>query len=247
MGLENLTQLDILNGIFAIMFIIFSFIIGFKLIYKYFSHRRIEIITIGLTWIFLSSAWWGIGILFSFYVLFDYRIGTVFYLLIGNIFVPLAIMCWIYSFSNMVYPTIKKRIILVYSVICILYEVFLIIFLITDPGMIGTFETEFYLTTELYPTVFQIFSVLTAIITGILFTRNALRSNDPKVQWKGRFLLLAFTAFTIASFFEAIILLDPLTLVIMRTILIFSAIIYYLGFFLPERVSNWLISPNNKS
>lgn len=238
----NLTLLDVFNGVFSLIFVVISFIIGIKLIFKYYIYKRDEIIAVGLTWIFLSSAWWGIVILFLFYVLFSYRISTFFYLLIGNIFVPLALLCWIYAFSSMVYPMSKKKILSIFLAICIPYDVVLVIFLFINPNLIGHFKTEFYLESELYPTVFQIFAVLTAIITGILFTKNALKSEDPKVRLKGKFLLLAFITFSFASFCEAIVLLDPLTLVIMRIILIASSIIYYLGFFLPEKLEDWLIS-----
>jgi len=242
MTLEGLTQLDFLNGIFSLLFILVAIVIGIKLISVYFKYQKIEMVTVGLTWIFLSSAWWGIVILFLGYVLFDYRIGTVPYLIIGNIFVPVALVCWIYSFSSMTYPEYKKKIVLIYSIISIVYEIFLIILLIIDYRLIGYFETEFYLVSEIYPTIYQLFAVVTAIVTGIIFTKKALESEDEEIRWKGRFLLTAFITFTIAAFAEAIILLTPLLLVIMRIILIFSTFAYYLGFFLPKFVSKWLIS-----
>jgi hypothetical protein len=242
MILEGLTQLDFLNGIFSLLFVVVAFIIGIKLISVYFKYQKIEMITVGLTWIFLSSAWWGIVVLFLGYVLFDYRIGTIPYLIIGNIFVPVALVCWIYSFSSMTYPEHKKTIVLIYSVISIIYEIILLILLFIDYRLIGYFETEFYLVSEIYPTIYQIFAVVTAIITGIIFTKKALESEDEEIKWKGRFLLTAFITFTIAAFAEAIVLLTPLLLVIMRIILIFSTFAYYLGFFLPKFVSKRLIS-----
>jgi hypothetical protein len=87
----------------------------------------------------------------------------------------------------------------------------------------------------------MVFGILTFIITGILFTRNSLKSEDPKLRLKGKFLITAFICFTIGAIFDAGVNMDVLTLVVIRAILITSSILYYMGFLLPDKVAQWLI------
>jgi hypothetical protein len=240
MGLESLTELEILLGSFTLTLTLISFIVGLKILLKYFSYKQKEYITVGLTWIFLSSAWWGSSFSFLFIILFNTPLDAFTFLLLGNAFIPVAICCWMYSFCKLAYPNLKKKLLPIYFTICILYEIFLIIFLLIDPKIIGTLEGNFYSQPNLYAMIFQVFGVLTTIITGVLFSRNSMRSDDPRIRLKGKFLLIAFISFTIGALFDAAIPLTPITLVIVRLILISSAFEYYLGFLLPDRIANWL-------
>ncbi|MFX1337919.1 MAG: hypothetical protein ACFFDK_04865, partial [Promethearchaeota archaeon] len=63
----------------------------------------------------------------------------------------------------------------------------------------------------------------------------------PKNRWKGRFILIAFISFTIAALFDVGLPVTPATLVIARLILISSSFLFYLGFFLPDKIANLLI------
>jgi hypothetical protein len=89
--------------------------------------------------------------------------------------------------------------------------------------------------------VFQVFAIATALITGFLFSKKSFESEDPKMRWKGRFLLIAFISFTVAALFDVGIPVTPATLVIARLILISSSFLFYLGFFLPEKLAKVLI------
>lgn len=235
MGIEDLTQLEILYRTFTLIFVVISLILGIKILSKFFIHKRKELITVGFSWIFLTSPWWGVAVSFLLYILFDYIIENIIFLILANVFVPVALICWIYSFCQLVYPQLKKNLMSIYLVICIPYEIFLIFFIFTHPDIVGTFERTFYLQPNIYTLIFQAFAILTALITGILFTKQSLRSDDKKVRWKGKFLSIAFISFTVSALLDAIIPANPIVLVLMRLILISSAIEYYFGFFLPDR------------
>ncbi|MBD3255536.1 MAG: hypothetical protein GF383_10605 [Candidatus Lokiarchaeota archaeon] len=237
----ELTELDILNGTFALIFVIISLFVGFRIFFKYFSLKRKELITVGLSWIFLSSGWWGAGFSFLSVILFDLPFTPLLYIALGNIFVPIAILTWIYSFATMVYPDLKNKIMVIFLLICIPYEIVLIYFLITDLSVIGVFKGIFFYQPSLLAMSFQIFAVLVALITGIIFSKKSLHSEDQRIRWKGRFLLMAFIFFTLGSVLDAALTISPAILVIGRLILAASAFEYYLGFLLPEKIADWLI------
>jgi hypothetical protein len=89
--------------------------------------------------------------------------------------------------------------------------------------------------------IFQVLGVLVAFITGVIFSRNSMKADDSKVKLKGKILLLAFILFTIGAFMDAVISLTPFTLIIVRLILISSAIFYLFGFLLPDKIAELIL------
>jgi len=63
---------------------------------------------------------------------------------------------------------------------------------------------------------------------------KSIKVNNPEVQLKGKILLLGFMSFSIASVLDATVSDITFILIIIRLILISSAVEYYLGFFLPK-------------
>lgn len=100
MGFEDLSDADQINGIFTLIFILISMVVGVRILFKYKALRRKELITIGLTWIFLTSAWWGGISSFLSVIFFDKRLDAFLFLLLSNIFIPIALLCWIHSLMH---------------------------------------------------------------------------------------------------------------------------------------------------
>ena len=248
MALEDFTELEFLHKFFLLIFVIISIIIGLKTLFKYFGHHRKELITVGLAWTLMTSAWWGITINFILKLLFNSALEANIYLFIESVFIPVGLFLWIYTFCSLAYPELEKILIPIYLVICILMEILLIIFLITNPDLIGIRVSKYEYEHGLFTEGFAIFTILSAVITGVLFSKKSLKSDNAKIRWKGRFLLIAFFSFTIGVILNIIwgstfnfLPVNPITIIVIRCFLILSAIAYYLGFFLPDKLANWLI------
>jgi hypothetical protein len=241
MSIENLTELDVLNGIFTSIFVFVSIIVALKILTKYFEHKRKELITVGLAWIAISTPWWGNSFSFLLYILMGYRLDLVTYLFIENIFIPLGLIFWIYSFCTLGYPRLVKKMTILFCIICIPFELFLITMLIVNPQAIGSLEGMFDAHHTIISNLFRVFAILTVLITGILFSKISFKSEDLTVRWKGRFFLIGIVSFTMGALLDAILILDPIPLVIIRLLLISSSFEYYLGFFLPDRIAKILI------
>jgi hypothetical protein len=241
-NLKDLTTYEIIHGSFALIFVIISLVIGIKILLKAFPLNRKEYIAVGLAWIFLTSAWWSVSLSFLFIIFFNYAIEPVLYMFLANAFIAVALICWIYSFCILAYPHLKRIILPIYLIICILYEIVFFIFLFINPQLIATQESIFYSRRTLFAVSIQVIGIITALITGILFAKQSMKSEDLKIKLKGKFLLIAFISFSFGAFFDAVIPRTPILLAIVRFVLILSAIEYYLGFFLPERLANWLIT-----
>jgi len=107
--LEDLSQLVILRAVFTLAFVLVSMIVGIRILSKYFAYKKKELITVGLTWIFISSAWWPLAFTFLGILLFNYALEPTVYLYLMTAFIPLALISWVYSFANLVYPSKKEK------------------------------------------------------------------------------------------------------------------------------------------
>jgi hypothetical protein len=122
--------------------------------------------------------------------------------------------------------------------IAIIFEILFFYFLFTDPTQIGIFETPFLLVYGIYIEIFLIVFLLTVVITGILFGQQTMKSDNPELKLKGKFLIIAFIFFSTGAFMDSII---PELFMLARIILILSALSFYCGFILPNWIKEKLI------
>ena len=121
MGLIGLTEIEILQGSLSLLFVIINMIVGIKIISKYFKYKRKELITLGLTLIFIGSAYNASSFSFVNYVLFDVPFDFRLYLFLNIAFTPFGLICWLYSFFQIFSSlSMKKTILILSSVIVIL-------------------------------------------------------------------------------------------------------------------------------
>ena len=241
MAFTDLSYLDLLRGSLSLAFIIVALIIGIRIILKYFKYKNKVFVSVSLTWIFLSASWWWPSFNFLTIGLFGFGLSNLSYLILANFFIPLAILFWIYSFSSLNLQNKNKLIVVILGVISVSYEILLFILLFINPDLIGVEITPGIISRTPLTLGFALFAILLAFVTGIIFAISSIKSEDPKIRWKGRFLLIAFIFFTLGALFDSISWTNPIIVVIIRLLLITSSFAYYFGFFLPEKMANWLI------
>ena len=75
------------------------------------------------------------------------------------------------------------------------------------------------------------------LITGFLFVRESLKSENPEIRLKGKFILIAFLFYTMGTLIDVIIdIPTEITIVLARTIMIVAIFMFYIGFTMP----NWV-------
>jgi hypothetical protein len=92
------------------------------------------------------------------------------------------------------------------------------------------------------------------LVTGTLFARRSLRSDNEEVKLKGKLLLAAFLSFSIGAILDSMIggilgdndPLLPIMVVIVRIILISSAIEFYGGFILPKWLKDLFLKQTSR-
>jgi len=170
------------------------------------------------------------------------------YLLIGVVLVPLGIFIGVTAATELIFKEQQKIIQIIFAIIGAVFEIFFIYCIFNEPSLIG--DINGIVDLELSP-IAQLYLLSMAgviLLLGILFSRESLKSDDPEIKLKGKMILIAFITFSIGAVMEATIPLNLaneaqyiLMLLISRTILIFSAIAFYCGFYLPKFMKNLFI------
>ena len=119
-------------------------------------------------------------------------------------------------------------------------------FLLTNHSIIGELNGATDVQYYNFVVVYDIFVILTILITGVLFSIKTMKSNDKLVQWKGKLLLIAFISYTIGASLDTLLTLNVYTLVLCRSFEILSSITFYGGYILPKWIKNRL-SRNNSN
>ena len=235
-----LTQIELVSGIFSLVFISIAIIIGLLIISKYFKYKKNILLLVGFVWIIMSEVWWSSS--FSFIVTLSTGIVLTdeIYFFIGNLFVPLGILLWMKAFTDLKYKDKQKIILIIFAVICTLYYVTFIPIIFIDVSVIGEMRSAVDGNYTPIALVFLLTGLFTFVISGLIFARESLKSGKWEIKIKGKFLILAFVMFGIGAGLDGLkpYFISPnfldVVLIIDRVILIFSAFSFYCGFILPK-------------
>jgi len=230
----TLDPLDILNGIFSFMFVVISLVVGVLILLRYLRYKEKIYFLVGATWILISEPWWPSSL--SFLVSLSNGVGLTpsLYFLIGNTLIPLAIILWLLAFTDFLFTEKRKMILLIFIIIGIIFEVIFYTFLFINPVLIGTSNSPVDVSYSFFIIIFLVFFILTVVISGLMFARLSLKSDDPEVKLKGKLLVIAFIAFFVGALLDSSISLNEVGIIFVRLILIASAIFWYGGFLLPH-------------
>jgi len=238
----NVTSIDILNGILSMIFIVICIIVCIILIKIYVETRKKEYILVGLTILIFSTPWWPSVISLILALLTNKGLTPELYFFIGNFFTPFGIICWIIAFTDLMYKKYQKIIIPVYIIIGLSFEILLIYYIIEDPSVIGELNGIVDVQYKSFVLIYLLILAVTLIITGILFAKETMKSDDPEVRWRGLFLLIAFILFNISAVLDAGIATNAIYLIIIRILLISSMFLFYSSFNMPKFLKRLLIA-----
>lgn len=241
---------DILHGSFSLLYVIISFALGLIILFKYFKFKNRLYILVGLTWIFLSFPWLPDSISFLMNIFLQMSLASEWYFIIGNVFIPIALISWIIAYTDMINRDKQKLAVGIILILSLVFEIVFFTLFFIDVNLIGIIDPLRPYSADLGALliVFLLITMLIMLVTGLQFSLKSIQSEDKEIRLKGKLLRVAFIAFTIAALLEktarSIMLgvvfqdpTDPLLLVmlaIVRIILVLSAFAFYGGFLLPR-------------
>ncbi len=241
---------DILQGSLSLIFVLISFIIGISIISKYGKLKNRLYLLVGLCWLMLSTLWLPEAVSFLMRLSIQQTLAREWYFIIGNVFVPVALICWVIAYTDMINKEKQKiavALILIFSIVfegLFFYYFFLNINLIGEINPLRPFSADL----GYFLIILLSISFLVLFVSGLKFAGKSINSENQEVRLKGKLLQFAFTAFTIAAllektarsiligtiFADPTILLLSVMLVVVRILLILSTIAFYGGFLLPR-------------
>jgi len=230
----SLSTLDYVNGLFSVLVITVGAIIGLIIVSKYFKFKNKAYLYWGLAYIGFYSPWWPSGISFLLVITTGQPLSELMYLIIGNVIIPILIILWILGLTEMIYQDKRKILIIIYSTICGVVEIIFIYILMTDYTILAEFTGIFDVTFNRIWLIYLLFINFTVAITGLLFARDSLKSDEREVRFKGKILIIAFLTYPICGLIDGGLELNEIGVIIIRSLLMFEAVIFYIRFFVPR-------------
>ncbi|MFX1314313.1 MAG: hypothetical protein ACFE9T_00485 [Promethearchaeota archaeon] len=240
-----LEPVDFLQGSFSLIFVIISLVLGFAILSKFPKYKSRLYILVGLSWVGVSLPWWPDSISFLMNIFIGESLAVKWYFIIGNVFIPIALLCWIVAYTDMINKKIQLFAAILTYIFALVFEVTFFILFFIDIDLIGEINPTRPFTVDfgIFITIYLVIVILIMLITGIIFAQKSVRSDDREVRLKGKLLRAAFITFTIAAVLDSslgALFEDPtdpflsIMVVIVRLLLITSAIEFYGGFLLPR-------------
>ena len=240
-----LELVDILQGSFSLIFVIISIVLGITILLKYFDQKNRLYLLVGISWIGVANPWIPDSISFLMNITVQQSLPVGLYFIIGNCFLPIALLTWFTAFTDMIKKDSQKRVLIITAILSILFEVVFFTLFFIDIDLIGvinplrSFTVEF----DIFITVFLICVIFAMMISGVIFAQRSIKVEDREVRLKGKLLRAAFITFTVGAILDSLlgtIFEDPtdpllsIMVVVVRSLLIMSAIEFYGGFLLPH-------------
>lgn len=232
---DPLDTTQFLQGTFSLIYVIISFTIGVIIISKYFKFKNSTFLLVGIAWTGMSFPWMGDVINFLLYLFSQPFLTEEAYLFLINAFLPFFVILWVIALTKLL-QTKHRNLAIIFTVVAMLiFEVLFFVFFIVDfHYYIGESVTPFQYNFGVFIDIFFLAMIALILITGIKFAWVSLKSGEKEIALKGKLLILAFITFTVAALLDSQIELNPVTVVIVRVILIISSFAFYMGFILPD-------------
>ena len=247
MQFQVLSGLAKLSGFTAMVSVCIGFFFGAIVLVKSIKFKQALIFNFFLCIVFTLSPWFPSGLGYLYWVITEEVLNYQIYVLVGTIGIPIAIIAWLNVYMTTLRPEKKSLILILYGIFSLIFEIYLFFNLFYAPGapvesLLGTFDdptNPMDIDYKGFVLIYLGASILIACITGIDFSIKSIKyEKAPSLIWKGKFLLIAFILFGFSAIFDALIVMTPLLLIIIRITLVAATFFFYLGFILPKWLRN---------
>jgi len=225
-----LTNVEIINGTLSFIFVIISTIVGILIISRYPKSKQRTFLFVGLTWIGITSPYWGVSASFLSGILIGKPITLQLYLLFSISLLPIFFFCWMVAFTDLVAKNQQKIILIIFAIEIIIFEIFFLYFVFTNPSEIGEMQSVVNMRYLSFVRYWVLIHAVLFLITGLLFAIATIRIGTPEMRIKGFFIAIAVISYILGVILD---ILFPVGFVLNRIILMSSAIEFYFGFILP--------------
>lgn len=232
----------IISGSLSLIVVIISLYVGIRIALRYIEHRRRVFLLFGLTAIFVSEPWWPSA--FGFLVIFlsagEINLSIEVYLTLGVVFIPALTLIWLTAFTDLVLNEYQKYILVAFAVYGVIYWIVFFFNLAFNLPFIGDISGYFDPNYGGFVRFYQISLLVVIGITGIIFSKESSKSDDPELRLQGKLFLMGIFSFLAGGMIDIFALLEfpsihsIILVIIARTILLSCEFEFYCGLMLPE-------------
>jgi len=108
----ELETIEFISGLFSLIIVVISVIVGLKIASKYFEHKQKTFILVGITWIGVVSPWYPSSVSFLLVLITGEALIPVIYFILGISFLPFFMFVWLTAFTEFLYKEKQKIILL---------------------------------------------------------------------------------------------------------------------------------------
>ncbi len=235
-----------LAGLLILISICFTLILAIFVLSIAIRRKNKLLYAFCLFMLFINTPWMPSGFGYLYWLITGKIIAYEIYILLGTMGIPIAFLMWFYIYTSLLYPNWKKYVLIITGIASIIFYVYVFYFLFFAPAapidyMIGIKKTELDIEYRGFVLIFIAVLLLIGAPTFLHFAIASIRTkDDPKIQWRGRFILISLICFMIGAPIDALFTPDPIFLVLIRIILLLTALFFYMGFVMPDWVQKML-------
>ncbi|TFG07010.1 MAG: hypothetical protein EU539_06190 [Promethearchaeota archaeon] len=230
-----LSLLEIVMATFSIIIVAIFALVGIEIIKVYKKTNERVYLCFGLTWIGIVEAWIPSAIvLIGFFMTGGSILPPTVYFLIAIAGYPLTTLIWITGFTDILYKNKQKLFQLIFGIGEVLFEIIFLVFLFTDANLIGSFKSPVDVAYAPFVSLYILISLCIILLTGLLISIISIRGGEPENKLRGYLLCAALITLFIGGLLDAAAELDILGVVIVRLLVISSAVEFYCAFVMPD-------------
>jgi hypothetical protein len=221
------------TGIFSLVYVIISIILSLRIAFKYRVSREKSHLLVGLAMLGMSRIFWASSISFLSLLITGNGLPLFTYLIIIYPFQSIFLILWLIGLNDLMDISKYKKIIAIIMAIIFIFDAILLYYCFTDTSVIAVYVNPVDVAIGLITITYLLLILGLFVFSGIVFAIELLPIEKPETKLKGKFLLIAFVLFVIGAVLETFISFPPI-----RLVLAISAIIFYIGFIMPESIKN---------
>ncbi|MGV9199385.1 MAG: hypothetical protein ACOC4M_11260 [Promethearchaeia archaeon] len=232
----QLTDLEFMIGLFSLLITIISVYVGLYIASKYFKSRIKSFLLVGISWTGLMNGWWPSALSFLSVLITNQSLPPIPYFLIGNLVLPWFLLIWIMAFNDFLSIQRKNIVLVVFILFALLYDGLLLYNIFTTPANIGELTNAVDVQYKGIISLLLLLVLIIVCITGLLFAKHSLKSEQKVSKLRGKFIAIAFISWTVGAIADSAFTLNFITLPIVRILLISSSIEFYIGIIMPKPI-----------
>ena len=227
-----------ISGLTALSVVIIGYIFFTHLLLKYKDSKQNNILFIALLLFGMATGWLAASIEFIYYLTTGMHLHYTTMVFIYAWAPGLGLISWNYVFMDTLFPKYKVHMTVIYSILYAIILIGVYVFPeINTGGQMPIPVFEDFLTDSEYTGFSQIIGlvfIVTFIATGLTFVYYGFKAEEKELKVKESTVGFGIVLLATMAVMDGLILPTPIMLPIIRSLVILSFIMIWMGFIMPD-------------